>query len=532
MAWRSAPFPPPGPRVHPALARVRAPGAILVSVARGLGRQAAWLRSWWARTPRERRGPALFLAAAAVLSVALLPRGPLLALLAVLAAAAWAGRERATADSGPGEAAAARLQCLYDALTPYFHDPDDPRPLYCRDGEWSSAFPSFDLDQQGRLTRLHLRYPAYFTDQEAAARARVEHVLYAKAGRGREYRFTWNEEDNHLLLTALTPLPTDITVQRFVTAPGETVLGFTDDASTRRTTPVVTAEGHVRHEPPVLWRTGPRSAEPHLLALGQPGSGATNLLRLVAVQALRHGDVLVVDGAGTGEFACLAGRPGVLAVESQPEGALAALEWAAHETGRRMAAMGRARQAGESPAPEARRPLWIVVDRPVALGHLAAAEGRPDPQELLAVPLRHGRATGVTVVVAETLDCARDLTPVLTAHTRARVALGPLSPDQIADVLGDRPSTTPAADVPPGRGYARLGVGPVLRLQVPYAPDPYDEEAGSEAGEAVLRALPPLPGRTVRGLRLHVLDRSRPRASAPSGNATPVGEPAAGAPLR
>ena len=119
----------------------------------------------------------------------------------------------------------------------------------------------------GALARLHLKYPAYFTDGEERSRARIEQVLHAKSGRGREYHFDWDEEANQLVLTVLAPLPTDIAAQRFVTSPGETVLGFTDPDSVRRTLPVVAGE-ETRDAPPVLWRTGPRSTEPHLLAAG------------------------------------------------------------------------------------------------------------------------------------------------------------------------------------------------------------------------------------------------------------------------
>lgn len=103
--------------------------------------------------------------------------------------------------------------------------------------------------------------------------------------------------------------------------------------------------------PPVVWRTGIRSTEPHLLALGHPGSGASTLLRSIALQVLRFGDVLIVDGGGTGEYACLTGRDGVLAVECSLPGALASLEWAAQETERRLIAINLARQAGDPPPP-------------------------------------------------------------------------------------------------------------------------------------------------------------------------------------
>lgn len=364
---------------------------------------------------------------------------------------------------------------------PHFSVAEDPAPLFAHGGDWSKAFSDYEFDGNGRLTRLRVAYPAYFTDGEAESRARIEQLLHAKSGRGREYLFTWDEEGNRLVMSVLPALSTAIAAQRFVTVPGETVLGFTDADAVRRTVPV--SEGAETHDvPPVLWRTGPRSTEPHLLAVGGPGSGTTTLLRSIALQALQHGDVLIVEGSGTGEYACLTGRAGVLAVECSLAGALASLEWAAHETERRLIAANRARQAGHPAPDDTRRPLWILLDRPSIFGHLAAADGDTDPQQLLQVPLRHGRAAQVTVVVAEQFDSLDSLTETLRTHTRARIVLGPAAFEQVESVLGTRPHTTPTPEVPPGRGYARLGTGPVLRIQV--AGDAGPVRRGDERGTA------------------------------------------------
>jgi hypothetical protein len=243
--------------------------------------------------------------------------------------------------------------------------------------------------------------------------------------------------------------------------------------------------------PPVVWRTGIRSTEPHLLVLGQPGTGTSTLLRSIALQALHHGDLVIVDGGGTGEYACLTGRDGVLAVECGLAGALTSLEWAAHETERRLIAVNRARQEGRPAPDDTRRPLWVLVDRPSAFTHLAAADGRRDPQSLLQIPLRHGRAANVTVVVADQLDALDGLVDAVRQHTRARVVLGPATADELTTVLGAAPHTTPVDQVPPGRGYARLGNGPVHRLQVPATPDPYDDATSDAQRQAVLDLLPP-----------------------------------------
>ncbi|MGI5483911.1 hypothetical protein [Streptomyces lavendofoliae] len=476
------------------IARTAADGATdvlhpLITISRGLRKLGGAVRAKWAATPKDRRGPALFVVAACVLAVALVPYGPLLALVSLMGAAAWQGRERPVARTGPDEAETERLRALYEALVPYFSVPEDPSPLFAHGGDWSKAFSDFAFDGDGRPSRLRVTYPAYFTDGEAESRARIEHLLHAKSGRGREYLFDWDEEGNQLLMRVLPALSTSVAAQRFVTVPGETVLGFTDPEAVQRTIPVRDGDD-TRDAPPVVWRTGPRSTEPHLLVVGQPGTGTTTLLRSLALQALQHGDVLVVEGSGTGEYACLAGRTGVLAVECGLGGALASLEWAAHETERRLIAANRARQAGYPAPDDTRRPLWILVDRPSVFGHLAAADGRVDPQTLLQIPLRHGRAAHVTVVVAEQFDGLDTLSEAVLSHTRARVVLGPAAPEQLGYVLGAAPRTTPVPHVPPGRGYARLGTGPVLRLQVPATPDPYDDATTEAHRQAVLDLLP------------------------------------------
>ena len=128
------------------LARSAADGATdvlhpVITIARGMRRQASWAGGWWGRTPKDRRGPALLLAAAAVVIVAMMPYGPILGIAALMVSAAWMGRERGeSAPTGPTEAESVRLQSLYEALVPYLSDAGDPAPLYAHDGSWDGAF--------------------------------------------------------------------------------------------------------------------------------------------------------------------------------------------------------------------------------------------------------------------------------------------------------------------------------------------------------------------------------------------------------
>ncbi len=67
----------------------------------------------------------------------------------------------------------------------------------------------------------------------------------------------------------------------------------------------------------------------------------------------------------------------------------------------------------------------------------------------------------------------------------------PRPPTQLEAILGAPPHTTPVPVMPPGRGYARLGTGPVHRLQVPATPDPHDDATSDVQRQAVLELLPP-----------------------------------------
>ncbi|UED82783.1 hypothetical protein [Streptomyces profundus] len=275
-------------------------------------------------------------------------------------------------------------------------------------------------------------------------------------------------------------LPTGVAAQRFPAGPGEVVLGLTDAAAADRMVPARDGCGRWVEVAPLVWRTGPRATAPHLLAVGTPGAGATSLLRWLALQALAGGEVVLVDGSGVGEFACFAGRSGVWGAETTPEGAVSGLSWVARETERRLLLPGGERRAS--------RPLWVLVDRPALLAHLAWVAGAGDPLGLLDVPLRYGREAGVTVVVAEQVGAWESLAGALVGCTRARVVLGAVAAEEASAVLGGVPPGGVGSAA--GDGFARLGTGGVCRLRVPATPDPWDEAGDRALRRAVWELLP------------------------------------------
>ncbi|MEU8032205.1 hypothetical protein AB0C13_26805, partial [Streptomyces sp. NPDC049099] len=66
----------------------------LITVTRGLRLLASAGRRRWTDTPKDKRGPLLFLVASVILVVVLVPYGPLLAVITLMSAAGWQGRDR------------------------------------------------------------------------------------------------------------------------------------------------------------------------------------------------------------------------------------------------------------------------------------------------------------------------------------------------------------------------------------------------------------------------------------------------------
>lgn len=469
----------------------------LLHLGRGLRREVAWARTWWKEAPADKRKAAAVGAAVSAVLLYFLPFGPLLALAALMAGAAWMGRDR-TPPAPPGPPPGdGRLQAVYNGLVPHLADDHDPDALFAPGGVYAKAFEHHEFDGD-RLTRLELRYSPYFTDDDPDARARIERVIEAKAGRSREYLYEWDTENNRLTVAALPPLPGPVPAQHYVTAPCEIVLGFTDATSTNRLIPVsmapdaadpaaVAASG--RQLPPVIWRTGTRTNAPHLLAVAGPASGKTTLLRTIALQALRDGDLIAIDATGSGDFAYLAGRAGVLRVDSTAQQVRETLTWLHAETARRAAAIGDAKASGVPVPEDARRPLLVLLDEPAELADATGASAS-EVYELLDLPLRLGRTTHISVVTTARPTQLARLHPGLLGETHTRIALGPLDGDALVAALGAAPGIAGGEAMPPGRGYARIGAGPVIRLQTPYTPDPLEDDTPDADRRRILELLP------------------------------------------
>ncbi|MCF2532238.1 hypothetical protein [Yinghuangia soli] len=466
--------------------------APLIHLGRGLRREVAWARAWWKDAPADKRKAAAVGAALTVVLLYFLPFGPLLALGGIMAGAAWMGRDR-TPPPPPGPPPGdGRLQAVYNGLVPHLADDHDPAALFTPGGDYKKAFEHHEFDGD-RLTRLELRYSPYFTDDDPDARARIERVVEAKAGRSREYLYEWDTENNKLTVAALAPLPGPVPAQHYVTAPCEIVLGFTDATSTNRLIPVALDPADpaaVCQLPPVIWRTGTRTNAPHLLAVAGPAAGKTTLLRTVALQALRDGDVIAVDATGSGDFAYLAGRPGVLRVDTTAEQVRETLTWLRGEAARRAAAIADAKAAGLPVPEDARRPLWVLLDEPAELGGGAAG----DLFELLDLPLRLGRTTHISVVATARPAQLDRLHPGLLGETHTRIVLGGMDEAQLYAALGAAPGIAGGEAMPAGRGYARFGAGAVIRLQTPYTPDPLEDDTPDADRRRILDLLPAAGG--------------------------------------
>ncbi|HTJ69072.1 MAG TPA: FtsK/SpoIIIE domain-containing protein [Actinospica sp.] len=493
-----------------------------ILVLRGGRRAATGAKAWWAAGSKEKRRIQAALLLIVLISIGLLPYGPAILIAGFLVWAGWLGRDTAPKDADPEPSAhVGRLQAVYDGLVPYLHDEHDPDQHFKPGGGYRDAFTSWEFDEHDRLTAFTLDYSQYVRDGEAECRAKVERAIEGKVGRGNEFLYDWDEEGNHLCVRVLPPLPGGLAVQPWPVAEIEYVLGITDPDSAGRLVPVLLPDQPgVEPEPlpanlaaraaeapegwrtalvaPVVWRVGTPCPNPHLLVTGPSGSGKTTTLRSLLGQALGRGQqVAVIDIEQTEAYADLAGRPGVRGVVEDPERALELLDWFGLECERRAerrraeaeavangdttsfpalkvldaSADGpRQPQVLMESAQPAEPTLWLCIDGLPELLDAAAAAGRAQLEESLAALARKARYAGVLILATARDDRVLQLRTALRAQLTVRVAMGAVQPSVSTALFGGTLELGGCSRLPAGRGYVRVGGGPVIRLQTPYAP--------------------------------------------------------------
>jgi hypothetical protein len=450
-------------------------GHPLVVLTRGTKGMTRDVKTWWSESGEKKkdvRDVVAVLFVGCAVAVGFQPYGLLLLLALWASAATWLGRDRPDPSKDPEtDAHISRLQSAYNGLVPYLMDGHDPDERFKPGGDYRSGFTEWEFDEADRLVSLNIQYSPFFKDGESDSRSKVERAIEGKVGQSNEYLYDWDEEGNKLSVRILPPLPTGIPAQAWKVAEIEYVLGFTDPTSTARLIPVRLTEGDdpVTVElAPVVWRHGRFAAEPHLLVSGVLGSGKSNLLRSLFAQALGHGQqVTAIDAEHTGHFDELAGRVGVVRIESHAAAAMDLLDWVAAESSRRAEQLREMGDADETLTTQMLRPLWLFVDELPALAEAASRAGLADPQDLLADLMRQGRTTGITVVVSCRAERISEIRATVRNQAHARVGLGQLPPGASTVLFGGTLEIGGPSVLPAGRGFARVGGGPVVRLQVP-----------------------------------------------------------------
>ena len=490
----------------------------LIVLARGSRRGLGLLRAWWGGSSKEKRRLEVVVVVSCLIGVAVLRYGPVLLVLAFLASAGWLGRDTSRKGADPeSKQHISRLQAVYNGLVPYLQDDDDPDKHFKPGGSYRDAFNAWEFDDQDRLVRLAFDYSEYFRDGEADSRAKVERALEGKIGHVNEYLYAWDEEANRLEVRILPPLASDVAVQPWPVAEIEFVLGFTDPDSAGRTIPVLVPDPDgtedtltpeataarggvpagfvVAQLAPVIWRIGAPDRTANLLLVGGPMSGKSTAMRALLGQALDRGHrIAVVDTHRTADYRALVGRPGVVRVAEDPAESLELLAWAGEQAERRTA-HGGANGPLTLPAPAAasegltlvpqcvsgaaegglerqpERPLWLFIDDLPELCTAARELSRPDPQDALAALAGRSRAGHLVLVATARSEQLSTLRAPLLGQLGSRIALGRVDPASSTMLFGGTLELGGAGMMPPGRGYARLGpIGPVIRLQSPYAP--------------------------------------------------------------
>jgi FtsK/SpoIIIE family len=476
----------------------------LIVVGRGTRIGLRKVADWWKNTPKEKRTLEGVVALVCVGCVGLLHLGPLLLVASFVGYASWLGRDTSKAGADPeSKAHIGRLQAVYNGLVPYLQSADDPDQHFKPGGGYRDAFTEWEFDEADALVRLKLDYSQYFKDGEADSRAKVERALEGKIGQANEYLYSWDEQGNHLEVRILPPLLSGIGSQPWPVAEIEFVLGITDPGPDTRLIPVLVADpmadsaanedtvtplnqapGTVPHGftvtqvPPVIWRVVCPSATPHMLIVGGAGSGKSTVVRSLLAQALGRGHhVAVMDSDATAEYTDLVDRPGVLRITEEPIDSLALLDWFGLELERRaerFGAVDTSQDTGTALAGTGETaiepPLWLFIDGLPELIEAAAALGRANPQDLLAGLARKARFAHTTLVTTARTEHVGKLRPALRSQLANRVALGKVDAVTSTTLFGGTLELGGGQAMPAGRGYARIGAGPVIRLQTPYAP--------------------------------------------------------------
>ncbi|MBR7835905.1 type IV secretion system DNA-binding domain-containing protein [Actinospica durhamensis] len=509
----------------------------VVMVARGTRRGAGRLKRWYTGGSKDRRRIQAILGLALLSGLAVAPYGPVLLALAYLGGAGWLGRDTSHKGADPESAEhIARLQAVYNGLVPYLHDEHDPDQHFKPGGGYRDAFTAWDFDDADRLTSFKVDYSQYVRDGEAEYRAKVERAIEGKVGRSNEFLYDWDEEGNHLHVRVLPPLISGLSCQQWPVAEIEYVLGITDPDSAGRLIPVVLPDeadkpapapttGRGRQLPegwhtalvaPVIWRVGSPCPNPHLLVVGDHGVGKTNVLRGLLGQALARGQqVAVIDVEQTEGYEDVRGRPGVRGVVEDPARALELLDWVGLECERRAehkrAELAAVENADTTDIPVIRVPspdspgdtaepdriehtdaLWLCIDGLPELIDAAARLGRGDIEDMLASLARKARYADVLVLATARTDRVLGLRSALRAQLTVRVAMGSVDSATSTALFGGTLELGGARQLSAGRGYVRVGSGPVIRLQAPYvAPGAIAHTRPVEVVAKVTSAEPP-----------------------------------------
>lgn len=499
----------------------------LVMILRGLRRAIVGGKAWWDASSKEKRRVQVALVLIVGVLLVLMPYGPVLLTIGFVCWAGWMGRDTSRKGADPEtKEHVARLQAVYNGLVPYLHDEDDPDQHFKPGGCYRDAFTAWEFDEHDRLLGFKFDYSEYVRDGETECRSKVERAVEGKVGRGNEFLYDWDEEGNHLQVRVLPPLPGGLAVQPWPVAEIEYVLGITDPDSAGRLMPVLLPEepgaepdevptGAARNPAvpqgwrsavvaPVIWRVGSPCPNPHVLVTGQAASGKTTVLRSLIGQALgRNQQVAVIDMEQTEAYEDLKGRPGVRGVIEEPQRALELLDWFGLECERRaerrrldaeavasgdttLIPMVKVRDASldgrnggmvpgqggedDAEAENSEPTLWLCIDGLPELIEAAAALERPNLQETLAALARKARYADVLLLVTAREEQVLNLRPALRAQLTVRLAIGAVEAAVSTALFGGTLELGGSRRLPPGRGYARVGKGPVIRLQTPYAP--------------------------------------------------------------